>query len=986
MNQTIIIAEDAAGNTAVLDLYDAEKIALNFAFTDPAEFAVVGSRSWQFRIPASDNNIAFFGDVGNINYTGSFAFQNKVKATLQVQTITIAVGHLQVVRAYKLNNEYTEIEIVFYAETPDIVRDIGNKYLADLDYTALAHDMTYDNVVNGSTNWKYALIDRGYKFSEAGEVNTRPVVSTINPVFPSEMTLMVRESWLFDKIIREAGFNYTTSNILPTMDEVFIPYARYKWNRSTTLSAQFLFSAYITNNVAVAAMTETQLTTFTEVSDPSGSFNAATGIYTAPFTGWFTFRIFATNDPTASSGIVGNVRYMRLRRVADNETQYTQFTSVANSDDTRNWQSDDITLFLDIGDQLKMSVYNNAAGTFLSGLGLPTAGTGWMLVNTSDSLAGLPMDVAANAPNITQIDFIRDVIKKYNMVVVPDRIIPKLIHFEPFVNYIGSGNALDWTQKLHYEKDIVINPTTDEQRKQLLFTYSKGNDAASELFNKEGKRIYGDYKVDGYVVNPNDLPNDFAQGNGGVQLVAQSTPCNTINNTANVVPKFVDAIGEFVETGLRFLYVQNANAYIALYDETIQDGVLTSVNTACHYSVTNPSLTDDDLNFAPETPLHLITANPYNNLFNRFYREYLNEIYSPNARKIECYMLLDITDINTFKFSDKIWIIDAWYRLLSISNYEVGSTEPVQCTFMRLLDAQPDCEYIPERISTGGVVEFINADGDRSFGSESCCNRYGYNWAADEARCFAFGGGGVDRPNGVTTEITGGNFGLSIDGPRVRNAGMMTNGSRISVDTQFSFIAGTDITIGENNPNLAAVGEHIVIDPNLRGMAAFGKNVKVFSGGLHLGGGWFADDKTNADGQSQYGVIPYIGEGNFTTNATQIPITIEGIASKHLVIDEGAAMNCTLNISIMQWNVATGLIEDTRSSSFSFTAYKVNNEAKQSTIHTNYDFGTLNSMTLHIDTTTDVLQHRFALSMSGGGHPHNNIKIAATLTYTQIKE
>ena len=985
MNQTIIIAEDSLGNTAILDLYDAEKIALNFAFTDPGDFAVVGSRTWQFRIPASDKNIAFFGDVGNINYTGSFAFQNKVKATLQVQTITIASGHLQVVRAYKLNNEYTEIEIVFYAETPDIVRDIGNKYLADLDYTELAHDMTYDNVVNGSTNWKYALIDRGYKFSEDGSVNTRPVVSTINPVFPSEMTLMVRESWLFGKIIREAGFNFTTSNILPTMDEVFVPYARYKWNRSSTIVAQVLFGAYLTANTSVPTNTEVQLTGFTEVSDPSGSFNAATGIYTAPFTGWFTFRIFATNLPTPPYAD-SNIRWMILRNVSDNVVRYVQSTTSYDGFAIRNQQSADITLYMNLGDQLKMSVKNEAEGTCLSGLGLPSEGTGWLLVNTSDALAGLPMDIAANAPNITQIDFIRDVIKKYNMVVVPDRIIPKLIHFEPFVNYIGSGNALDWTQKLHYEKDIVINPTTDEQRKELYFSYSKGNDIASELFNKEGQRIYGDYKVEGYVVNPNDLPNDFSQGNGGVQLVAQSTPCETIRNTANVVPKFVDASGEFVEPGLRFLYVQNANAYIALYDEGIGDGVLTSVNTACHYSVTNPTLTDDDLNFAPETPLHTITANPYNNLFNRFYREYLNEIYSPNARKIECYMLLDITDINTFKFSDKIWIIDAWYRLLSIANYEVGSTEPVQCTFMRLLDAQADCEYIPERITTGGVVEFINGDGDRSFGSESCCNRYGYNWSADEGRCFAFGSGGVDRPNGVTTEITGGNFGLSIEGQSVRNAGMMTNGSDISLDTQFSFIAGTDITIGENNTNLVAVGRHLIVDPNLRGVAAFGKNAKVFSGGLHLGGGWFADDKTNADGQSQYGVIPYIGEGNFTTNSTQIPITIEGIANKHLVIDEGAAMNCTLNISIIEWNVATGLIDKTRSSSFSFTAYKVNNEAKQSTIHTNYTFGTLNAITLHIDTTTDVLQHRFALSMSGGGHPHNNMKIAATLTYTQIKE
>ena len=986
MAQTIIIAEDALGNTAVLDLYDAEKIALNFAFTDPGDFAVIGSRTWQFRIPASDQNIAFFGDVGNINYTGTFAFQNKVKATLQVETVPIAVGHLQVVRAYKLNNQYTEIEIVFYAETPDIVRELGAKNLSELDYTSLAHDMTYDNVVAGSTNWKYALIDRGYKFSEAGEVNTRPVVSTVNPVFPSEMTLMVRESWLFDKVIREAGFNYTTNNILPTMDEVFVPYARHKWNKSTSISAQFLFSAYLTSNLATAAgFTEITLTGFTEVSDPSGSFNAATGIYTAPFTGWFTFRLFATNDPTATSGITSNYRQMKLRTVPANIGQYTQTSTPSNGTQTRNLQSTDVTLYMNVGDQLKMTVANQAAGTWLAGSDL-TTGTGWMLVNTSDALAGLPIDIGANAPNVTQIDFLKDVIKKYNMVVVPDRNIPKLLHFEPFVNYIGSGNALDWTQKLHYEKDIVINPTTDEQRKELLFTYSKGNDAASELFNKEGKRIYGDYKVQGYTVNPNDLPNDFSQGNGGVNLIAQSTPCNTIAGTANVVPKFVDASGEFVESGLRFLYVQNANAYIALYDETISNGVLTSVNTACHYSVTNPTLTDDDLNFAPETPLHLITANPYNNLFNRFYRGYLNEIYSPSARKIEVYMLLDITDINTFKFSDKIWIIDAWYRLLTISNYEVGSTEPVQCTFIRLLDAQPDCEYTPYQISTGGIVQFIDGDEELTFGSESCCNRYGYNWSEDDARCFAFGGGDVERPNGVMTEVVGANFGLSIAGRRVRNAGLMANESNIDVDTQFSYVAGSDITIGERNPNMVAIGEHIIVDEGLRGVAAFGKNTKVFAGGLHLGGGWFGDDRSNADGQAQYGVIPYIGEGNFTNSSTDIIITIEGRSGLHLVVDEGAVLNCVMTISVMKWDPTGGIIDDTRTAQFAFTAYKVSGEAKKSTVHQVYDFGGLHPLDLHIDTTTDVTEHRFDVSMGGGGHPHNNIKIAASLTYTQIKE
>jgi hypothetical protein len=416
--------------------------------------------------------------------------------------------------------------------------------------------------------------------------------------------------------------------------------------------------------------------------------------------------------------------------------------------------------------------------------------------------------------------------------------------------------------------------------------------------------------------------------------------------------------------------------------------VLTSVNAANHYSSVNPTLSDDDLNFAPETPLHIITANPYNNLFNKYWRPYLNELYSPSARRLECYMYLTINDIVTFGFDDRIWIIDAWYRLLNISNYEVGMDEPVQCEFMRLLDAELDCESTPYQITVQGIVQFQLPDETLTFGTEDCCNRYGYNWDPELARCFAFGGnvGQPDRPNGVTIEVTGGNFGIAVDGASVRNAAMMANASNVSSDTQFSFVAGSDLTIANNNANLIAVGDHIIVDEGLRGVAAFGKNTKVFAGGLHLGGGWFGDDRNNADGQAQYGVIPYIGEGNFTNSSTDIIITIEGRSGLHLVVDEGAVLNCVMTISVMKWDPTGGIIDDTRTAQFAFTAYKVSGEAKKSTVHQVYDFGGLHQLDLHIDTTTDVTEHRFDVSMGGSGHPHNNIKIAASLTYTQIKE
>lgn len=979
------------GTSQIIDLYGTEKVAMNYMFTDPGRLSTDGSYSQVFRIPGTDRNLSFFGLLSNPNVITDFSFHKKVKASLSVDTIPVSVGHVQVLKAYRTSNGYTEIEINFYAETPDLTREIGSKMLSDIDYSSLDHDMTFENVTTGDgiDRWKYAVIDRGYKFSEQGEVGVRPIVSTINPIYPSEMSLMIREFWLFDKILTEAGFSYELSDIQAEMEAVYIPFVNSKWNKSTTTPAQFLFSAYRTSSLSVAAGAESVVTSLTETLDPNSDFDPTTGIYTAPFTGYFTFRLWATNDPTASSGIASNYRRMRLVDNTTNTALYSQMSTPQNGTLTKNIQSNDVILFLETGQEIVMKVYNQAAGSFLGGSDINT-GTGWSLVNTSDGLAGLPMNIAANAPNVRQIDFILDVLKKYNLVCIPNRNIPKLIKFQPFVSYIGSGNTLDWTSKIDNNKDIVISPTTDYQKKQLTFTYAKGNDAGSEIFNKEGKRIYGDYKIQGYTIDPTDHANDFAQGEETISLIAQSTPCNTVNGTSTVIPKFVDASGEFVDPGLRYLYPSASTNMFAIYNEVSGDGELvTGINCPNHYSVTNADLNDDDLNFAPETPLHIITSNPFNNLFNKYYRSYLNEIYSPSARRMQCHMNLDINDVVSFQFSDRIFIIDSWWRLLSISNFEIGQNESVQCEFVKLIDSQLDCDSTPYQITTAGIVQFQLPDETLTFGTEDCCNRYGYNWSEDDSRCYAFGAGTgerPDRPNGVTTDIDGASQGLSFDSNLGANryTFQMVNKSDISPDTLFSVIAGSDITIEDGNEHAFVAGEKLYLKADKRGAAVIGKNTRAMHGGLHMGGGWYDNDYSKPDAQSQYGVIQYIGEGSFTNTSTEIPILIEGY--EHLNIEEGSALNCVLVVSLMKWNVATGKIDDTRSSSFAFTAYKVDGEAKKSSVHTNYDFGGLHAVSLEIDTTTNVNEHRLSLTMGGGGHPHTNMKIAASLIYTQIKE
>jgi hypothetical protein len=186
--------------------------------------------------------------------------------------------------------------------------------------------------------------------------------------------------------------------------------------------------------------------------------------------------------------------------------------------------------------------------------------------------------------------------------------VPNLIEVEPFVDYIGSGATRDWTGKMDIssDKDVVIYSTADIQNRQLTFTYKAGGEYLSEIFTKQGSRVYGEREID-------NTENDFATSNRSVELELRSTPSNEINSTSIPVPKFVTEAGVYVAPQARMLF-NGGTAEIAVYDEGTLAGAMTNVSILSHYSDINPTLTDEDLNFNVETPLQVITASPFNNL------------------------------------------------------------------------------------------------------------------------------------------------------------------------------------------------------------------------------------------------------------------------------------------------------------------------------------------------------------------------------------
>lgn len=962
-------------NQRVLELYDNETISQNWQFSDAQTFEVLGSFSRSFRIPATSANCQAIGFLQDPNWSELIDyFQVKLPAELRVQTIPLGRGYIRVARAITQGDKLSDFEITFYDEAPDLFSKISGKKLKDIAALAeLNAILDYDEVVNASGYpYLYSLSDYGQHWSEGGEAGTRSIYdeSVTGCVRAGDLTPSLSWGWIFEQILTEAGFSYDAVDLINILNEYYAPWINSKELKYASSVQGTLFKYYL--NVSIPASTS-----FVSLSPVSESFDNGNNVsganFTAPATGVYYFRVWATiNNSAAISSL--NIGYR-------NFTQ-GQFIEVINQSvpiGITNYDSANtfVGVTAQAGDVITFW-FRSAAGSaaILKHGSSYSSGTGVELydVNFTD---GYLLDWPANSPDVSQADFMRDVFNMHCCVMVPDRTVPNRLIIQTANNYIGSGAKRDWSRKLDISKDIVLSNTADFQYKELSFTYSEGDDVASQIY-KNLDRIYGDYKITGYTVTENDVPTDFARdGEQKVQLTTQSTPCNYINGTSIIIPKFVDDEWNFVNPSLRCLFhAGDFPLYLWITSGNFPDTAYV-VPVLNHYESTSPTFADADLNWAPESPLQLIQSNPINNLFNLYWRQYLNGLYSPQARIMEAYFALELVDIASFTFADLIWVKNTWWRILSIEDYKIGVSDSVKVTLIKYIEPGAETSALPMSVNDGGQVQFEDGAGNPVSPTKTACERYGYVWDPVTLTCSA------TPVLPISTQISAAKK-VGTSTREVSNASntiVMADNLDNAPTNQYVVAAGTDIRIETDNIASIAVGESLTKE-SLGGVAMFGKNVLTKMAGFHVGGGWKDNVKGDVTGELQLGEILMHTQKLFAAVDDTEELFINSIPNERIRLAAKNQWVLRITLNCMKIDYSAYYIGELIYRFFFDGSTAV--AGPPALIYQEYDTDLWFEPS--IDYVTDPEQHRVLLIAKGTGFP-NAVEWTCTarLSYVQLK-
>jgi len=712
-----------------LDLSDDIDIRLTYSITDienPVERKGTVSRT--IEIPGTPNNDNVFGSIYRFDqWVIGFDPSVRVNAYVLQNGVEVFNGIAQLL-AVKSDGQFKTYELGLYGENVNLFKQLGDSELTDLDFSELNHEWEGANVVDawynsvGSTgnDYYYPAIDYGQaSFTRTQAPSPYADVFTTGDFYPA---ISVKK--YVDKIIDGAGFTYVSDFLTSQwFKQLIVPYGVSGVPYITQEQAfNNLFFIRLNGDLTLnnlSPVTQFQFGT----SSPSpyfngGNYNTGTKKFIAPADRTYNFQLRVTATLVQSTGPATQVAltsnlYKNGSSVGANMVVLWDVNTPANTTITQDFFIQDTA---SIGDQYEIR-YTGGALTYT--INIDSSNTYWLnqLAGTPKMEPGDTWDMNQTiVPKVKQSDFLMYLVRMFNLFIMPDKYDPKKLYIEPFSDFYDTSNYLDWTSKWDIEKGYEVVPCGYMNPKTYIFSYKD----AGGFFEKRYQSAYQSSYGSRLYVSSNEFSNGEQSedvGFGNSVMVGFSPSPRIYARYYDIDSKGTASGGDVtldvkpVTPNLRILY----HEYIEFPSETefVFEG---TEYTSYPYAGTldNPYNPTKDLCFGIPRELYYqsdettgaIYRYTNNNLFNRFWLDYVKLYTDKDAKKVKLFVQLTPVDVLNLDFRKPIYINGTLFYLLSVNDYDANSNESTSIELLKVLDLAPFTPIVFEL--TSGTGAFIS--------------------------------------------------------------------------------------------------------------------------------------------------------------------------------------------------------------------------------------------------------------------------------------
>ena len=718
-----VVGEISSGATNVLDngqvivdLYEDEDLPLTLSVDDFKNVAEsVQSYSKAFNLPSTKRNNRIFDHIFEITRevasAGGLLFNpyKRTQCVLKQDGFILFEGYLRMLDIIDKEGEIS-YNVNLYSEVIALADTLKDRAFRDLDFTELEHAYNRTQITNSwndggtgitytnpSTSGfrdaystvKYPFVDWNHQILVGGSSGSGNSATVGNPELPTLETAFrpfINIKYLIDRIFEASEFTYESSFF--TEADFQKLYMDFNWGADNN---PFTINDAGKGELAVA---QTATTSFVTIQTNDNTFNTnigySAGVYTALLDNQtYNFDYLYAYSVTGSGAWTGEFRW---KMVKGGVTSYINIIPVSGTgSSTFIVSGGNLTELLNTGDTLTPEFKSASAATHTITL-LVTGGilgtVGVTFVSTSAAATTNNIFLQTLRGELGQWDFLKGLITMFNLVTLVDEDNPDNIIIEPysdvFIPTATAGNTLanrgiehDWTDKIDVS-EMKLEPLADLNKK-TIFKFVEDDDDYSfnQYKNQVGGHLYGSQKY--------NAGNEFNILEGTKEIIAEPFAATVVKPLMSQFPQFItpaiyargsDETWEGFENSPRIMFdngevtltsctyfipPQNGVGGSAFENQFLQFSHLTDIPT----SSAIPSTTIDFHFGVCQLMTGVGVATP-NNLFELFWLPYYSQLYNPNTRVMTIKVNLNASDINLFKFNDKVFLKSRIFRVNKI--------------------------------------------------------------------------------------------------------------------------------------------------------------------------------------------------------------------------------------------------------------------------------------------------------------------------------